>query len=109
MEQLDDRIQLVDLEIRGSRSGIETGLQAEVDGVSAVFDGDVELACVFTDKKIRVDAAAIVPVTSRSSDIALYQSLSERRADWADFGVKTIAPIGDCLAPGTIAQAVRPV
>jgi dimethylamine/trimethylamine dehydrogenase len=44
-----------------------------------------------------MEAASVVMVTSRAPRDALYRELSERI---------DIVPIGDCLAPGTIASAV---
>lgn len=75
-------------------------------GVAAIGDGHVDLACVFTDETQRIEAAAVVPVTARISDDAVYRNLIEREAEWADHGVKSIQLIGDALAPGTIAMAV---
>lgn len=75
-------------------------------GISSVGDGYVELECVFTGKNMRVEVAAVVPVTSRTSDDSLFNDLVARQDEWADNGIKTVVRIGDCYAPGTIAQAV---
>lgn len=74
--------------------------------VAAVGDGHADLACVFTDEAQRIEASAILPVTSRLSDDAVYRQLIDRSAEWADHGVKSVQLIGDSLAPGTIAMAV---
>ncbi|MGH8124265.1 MAG: FAD-dependent oxidoreductase [Rhodanobacteraceae bacterium] len=49
---------------------------------------------------------AVVAVTARLPDDALYQDLLQREAEWADAGVRSIRCIGDAEAPGLIAHAV---
>jgi dimethylamine/trimethylamine dehydrogenase len=66
------------------------------------FRGDhVEVACVFTGRTERIIAHAVVTVTARLPDEALYLAL---RAAPGSF--KSIRAIGDCYAPSTIAAAV---
>jgi dimethylamine/trimethylamine dehydrogenase len=72
---------------------------------STARDG-VRVQCVFTGRDRHVSAAAAVFVTARLPNDAVYQGLVERRADWAEAGLKTVHAVGDCLAPGTIAAAV---
>jgi dimethylamine/trimethylamine dehydrogenase len=45
-------------------------------------------------------------VTSRLPEDALYQELARDPEGLAQAGIKSLARIGDCLAPGTIAAAV---
>ena len=45
-------------------------------------------------------------VTARLPDDALYQALKARETEWADAGIRSVACIGDALAPGLIAHAV---
>ena len=53
-----------------------------------------------------LDCDAVVLVTARLPDDALYQVLRQREAEWADAGVRSVSCIGDALAPGLIAHAV---
>jgi dimethylamine/trimethylamine dehydrogenase len=75
-------------------------------GLVAIGDGDVSLSCSFTGERRQVTAAAVVLVTSREPNDALYQELTARDAELADAGIQGITRIGDCLAPSTIAAAV---
>ena len=45
-------------------------------------------------------------VTARLPDDALYQALKAREPEWTDAGIRSVACIGDALAPGLIAHAV---
>ena len=49
---------------------------------------------------------AIVTVTARLPDDALYQQLLEREAEWPAAGLHSLRCIGDAEAPGLIAHAV---
>ena len=49
---------------------------------------------------------AVVTVTARLPDDALYQDLLLRDSEWADAGIRSIRCIGDAEAPGLIAHAV---
>ncbi|TDK51459.1 FAD-dependent oxidoreductase [Antarcticimicrobium luteum] len=62
----------------------------------------VELACVFTDRKETLACKSVIMVTMRDSEDALYHDL----VAIPDNGPKSVTRIGDCLAPGTIAAAV---
>ena len=66
----------------------------------------VRTSCVFTGREREVPAGAVVFVTARLPDDALYRELIARHSDWADAGLRTVEAVGDCLAPGTIAAAV---
>lgn len=68
----------------------------------SIQPGQVELACVFTDRKETLACATVIMVTMRDSDDALYHDLMAT----PDNGLKSVTRIGDCLAPGTIAAAV---
>ena len=67
---------------------------------------EVELACVFTGATRRVPAAAVVLVTSRIPNNGLYANLARRPDLLEAAGLKSLALIGDCHAPGLIAAAV---
>ncbi len=66
--------------------------------LSAIHADRVDLACVFTNKRRKLPAAAVVPVTMRAPENALFGALQGK--------AKSLTCIGDCLAPGTIAAAV---
>ena len=67
--------------------------------VSNLLPGEAELSCVFTGKVTRIACGGFVPVTSRAPNDALWQEIK----DAPDLRVHRI---GDCKAPGIIAQAV---
>ena len=80
----------------------ERALQLGIDlrtgtTLAAVTDSGAVLECVYTDRTTEVAASAVVMVTSREPNDALYHSLAGR---------VDITRIGDCLAPGTIATSV---
>jgi dimethylamine/trimethylamine dehydrogenase len=74
--------------------------------LAGVGDGEVSLACVFTGARSARAAASVVMVTSRDPDGALYEALQETPERLADAGIESVARIGDCYAPATIAAAV---
>jgi dimethylamine/trimethylamine dehydrogenase len=67
----------------------------------------LELACIFTGRRESVACATLIPVTSRLPVEDLWLALNDRRAEWADAGIRSVTRIGDCLGPGTIAAAVH--
>ncbi len=75
--------------------------------VSAIHEGEVTLACAYTGRETRRPASALIMVTARSPNDALYHALLTGPAALARAGIKSVARIGDCLAPGTIAAAVH--
>ena len=97
---------------RTQRALIETGVEIEVNVALAAFDGSIAtLACVFSGRARPVPASAVVLVTSREPDEALYRALvgegdGELR-DTADRSLPaSVQRIGDCLQPALIANAV---
>jgi dimethylamine/trimethylamine dehydrogenase len=71
------------------------------------FEGDrAALACVFTGRRFNVPAAALIAVTSRVPNDALAVALAVDADRLAQAGIASVASIGDCWAPGTIAAAV---
>jgi dimethylamine/trimethylamine dehydrogenase len=82
---------------------LELGVKIVVSTVLDGFDGEtVSLACGFTGRIQRQAASAIVLVTSREPDDALYRQLTQ---DGEAF-TPHIHRIGDCRAPSLIASAV---
>jgi dimethylamine/trimethylamine dehydrogenase len=71
------------------------------------FDGhNVELACVWSDNTQQLAIRAVVPVTMRLPNDALYQALLALESQWQAAGIQSIQCIGDALAPALIAHAV---
>lgn len=83
------------------------GINIAADRQVVAFDGtSLTSSCVFTSREHVQEAGALVVISMRAPDEALYKEFMERQSDWASFGVKSVTPIGDCFAPGTIAEAV---
>ncbi|WP_374292379.1 oxidoreductase [Paenirhodobacter enshiensis] len=74
-------------------------------GLASVAAEGVETVDVYTDARARLGCDAVVMVTSRVSDDALYRDLMARRDDWADAGIRSVKVIGDAAAPAPIAWA----
>ncbi|MBS0388838.1 MAG: FAD-dependent oxidoreductase [Proteobacteria bacterium] len=93
---------------RTQRAMIELGVEIEVNTTLDGFDGaEAALACVFTARQRRRAASALVLVTAREPDEALYRELVGEGGEEAGLpGGPSIARIGDCQAPGLIANAV---
>ena len=75
--------------------------------LSAVGDGEVELACVYTERTRKRAAGSVVMVISRRPADGLYRALVENREKLHAAGIKSVRAIGDCDAPATIALAVH--
>jgi dimethylamine/trimethylamine dehydrogenase len=66
----------------------------------------LELQHTWSDRRTQLACAAVVAVTARLPNDALYQELIARRTDWQAAGISTVTCIGDAHAPGLIAHAV---
>ena len=75
--------------------------------IAAIHAGGVHTRCVYTGGEGEVEAAALVLVTARLPEDALYQELAAGPDALHAAGVRELRRIGDCLAPGTIAAAVH--
>jgi len=69
----------------------------------AIGDGAVTLGCTWTGAEASLPADAVVLVSSRTPNDALYLELRDR--DWAAAGIRSLKVIGDAAAPGPIAWA----
>ncbi|MCA0432996.1 MAG: FAD-dependent oxidoreductase [Proteobacteria bacterium] len=79
---------------------IEAGVKVIVSkSVSGLVKGGVELSCVYSGRTEELACEGFVAVTSREPATALWDELREA------LGL-TVERIGDCKAPGIIAQAV---
>ena len=61
--------------------------------------------CSFTGQTRNWDCDAVVMVSSRTENNAVYLDLKSQEANWADAGIKSVKLIGDAEAPGPIAWA----
>ncbi|HMB75917.1 MAG TPA: NADH:flavin oxidoreductase, partial [Kiloniellaceae bacterium] len=66
----------------------------------------VEAACVYSGARRKIAAASFLPVTARLPNDKLWRALRADPQALADSGIAAVTPIGDCLAPATIAHAV---
>ena len=65
-----------------------------------IYGGAIELACVYTGRRQTRRCGSLVLVTARLPEDELYHQLTTAG------GLRSVARIGDCLAPGTIAAAI---
>ncbi|WP_374307002.1 FAD-dependent oxidoreductase [Dongia sp.] len=72
----------------------------------AVKDNVAQLDSAYGEKPHYIAVDAIVPVTARLPEEALYHALMANPDALKDAGIKSVTRIGDCLAPGLIAYAV---
>jgi len=70
--------------------------------MASVGDGRGELACVYSDQRRQIDCCAVVPVTMRARNTALFDALSRQSPST----FTTLRLIGDAASPGLIADAV---
>ncbi|RWE42737.1 MAG: NADH:flavin oxidoreductase [Mesorhizobium sp.] len=73
--------------------------------VVSAASGGVVTACVYTGATQNLAADAVVLVTSRNQDDAVWRDLKARENEWADNGIRSVKVIGDAEAPGPIAWA----
>jgi dimethylamine/trimethylamine dehydrogenase len=97
MEQRRIQARLIEL-------GVELATQQNLVSVNSK---EVELACVFTDRRIRHECKTLVLVTERLPNNELYHELNARQETLKDAGIKTLQCIGDCFAPGIIAASIH--
>ncbi len=83
--------------------GIEVIAKHNLAGIGA---DEVELACLYTDRRRTIAAASLVMVTSRRPNNGLYFDLIGDPHGLAEAGIAAVQAIGDCDAPSTIAAAV---
>ncbi|MEJ2177940.1 MAG: FAD-dependent oxidoreductase [Gammaproteobacteria bacterium] len=85
---------------------IELGIEVQLNrAVSAIRKDSVETECVYSGQTGEMSADAVVLVTARLGNDALWQDLSQREQEWKDAGIRTIKVIGDAEAPAPIAWA----
>lgn len=83
------------------------GIEVRVSHTIVRFDGaTLTLENTWDGTLCEQVCDAIVMVTSRLPDDALYQALLLREAEWSLAGIRSLRCIGDAEAPGLIAHAV---
>jgi dimethylamine/trimethylamine dehydrogenase len=70
-----------------------------------VADGLVA-QCGYTGREQTIHCDAVLLVTSRLPNEALYLDLLDRRDEWGSAGLISARTVGDALSPGSIAAAV---
>ncbi len=86
---------------------VQLGIEAVVaHNVISFADARLVLRDIWDGRIRELPCAAVIAVTARLPDDALYQGLLARQADWAAAGVQSVRCIGDAEAPGLIAHAV---
>jgi dimethylamine/trimethylamine dehydrogenase len=85
---------------------IELGVEIHVTrGLMAIGRDHVEVACTYSGRVSQIPCDAVVLVTARLPNDALYLDLKARQADWRDAGIRSVKLIGDANAPAPIAWA----
>jgi dimethylamine/trimethylamine dehydrogenase len=83
--------------------GIEVIAKHNLVGVATA---EVELACLYTERRRTIAAASVVMVTSRRPNNGLYLDLTGDPRSLEAAGIASVQAIGDCDVPSTIAAAV---
>lgn len=73
----------------------------------SAYSSEVELACVFTDRRTRYYCDTLVLVTERLPNDEIYHALQAKEKEISEAGIKTLRCIGDCFAPGIIAASIH--
>jgi len=85
----------------------ELGIEAMVSHAIVGYVGNtLTVEDVWTHRQRELVCDAVVTVTARLPDDALYREMKQREAEWADAGIRSLRCIGDAEAPGLIAHAV---
>lgn len=74
--------------------------------LTTIRNGQIELQHVSAAQTRSEAADALVLITARAPCEALYLALDAQQSMWQDAGIQSVSRIGDCLTPGTIADAV---
>jgi dimethylamine/trimethylamine dehydrogenase len=74
--------------------------------VTALAGGEVTLANLFTGAEQRLPCASLVIVGARLANDQLYTELAARPKDLEAAGIRSVARVGDTLAPGALVHAV---
>ena len=92
---------------RVQRRLLELGVRIITSRRLIAYDGArAQIECGFTGDRQAVAAGAVVTVTQRQPDDALYHDIEHALAGKPGYRPRSLDRIGDCLAPSIIAAAV---
>ncbi len=74
-------------------------------GVTAIAADHAVTNCMFTEQLREIACDAVLLVSAKLENNAVFNDLKSREAEWADAGIKSVKLIGDANAPGPIAWA----
>jgi dimethylamine/trimethylamine dehydrogenase len=85
---------------------IELGVDIHVTrGLTGIGHDHAEVACTYSGRTSQIACDAVVLVTARLPNDALYLDLKSRQAQWHAAGIRGVKLIGDANAPAPIAWA----
>jgi dimethylamine/trimethylamine dehydrogenase len=88
------------------RTLLEMGVNVVLNrGVTEIASDHVVSDCTYTGATQPFACEAVLMVTAKLENKALFTDLNSRQSDWADAGIKSVQIIGDANAPGPIAWA----
>jgi dimethylamine/trimethylamine dehydrogenase len=91
---------------RIQRRLIELGVEIHVTrAVTGIAKDHVATECTYSGRPLDLAADAVVLVTARIANDALWRDLSAREPDWQPAGIKSMRLIGDAQSPAPIAWA----
>jgi dimethylamine/trimethylamine dehydrogenase len=97
---------MTDEQFRVQKSLLSKGLDFVPAHVLSRWLGQgAELACRYTGRRREIECANLLLVTARRPNDALYWDLLANEARLRSAGLKTVARIGDCEAPGALVHA----
>ena len=92
---------------RVQRRLLESGVKIITShGLTGFDDGTARIECAYTGESKTIAADALVSVTLREPNDGLFHDLERLLQEKTGYRPKSIARIGDCLAPSIIAGAV---
>ncbi len=93
---------------RVQRALLEQGIAVQANQtLTAMGDGLVETACVYTGQKKQIACASLVLITERIRETALFDALQQLQETASSASaLRTLELIGDAAAPGLIADAI---
>lgn len=91
--------------VRKRLAALDVATRVSVNLVAAE-SGRVTVEDVWTGRHEHLACDAVLLVTARSPEDALYLALREREPEWRDAGILTVDCIGDAQCPGMIVHAV---
>lgn len=98
--------QMTDEQFFVQKQLMESGIEIwPSQSLVSAADGTAQFACIYTGAITRRDFGTLVLVTGRIADQTLFDELSE--ATGPGENSPSIARIGDCLAPSSIADAIH--